>query len=420
GSHMGGELKTVTLSKMKQSLGISISGGIESKVQPMVKIEKIFPGGAAFLSGALQAGFELVAVDGENLEQVTHQRAVDTIRRAYRNKAREPMELVVRVPGPSGSAYGSVKAYTNFDAERDALNIETAIKTKGVDEVTIVNILTNRSNEQRQDIAFAYQRRTKKELASALKSALSGHLETVILGLLKTPAQYDASELKASMKGLGTDEDSLIEIICSRTNQELQEINRVYKEMYKTDLEKDIISDTSGDFRKLMVALAKGRRAEDGSVIDYELIDQDARDLYDAGVKRKGTDVPKWISIMTERSVPHLQKVFDRYKSYSPYDMLESIRKEVKGDLENAFLNLVQCIQNKPLYFADRLYDSMKGKGTRDKVLIRIMVSRSEVDMLKIRSEFKRKYGKSLYYYIQQDTKGDYQKALLYLCGGDD
>uniref|UniRef100_A0A8C6HY62 Annexin n=1 Tax=Mus spicilegus TaxID=10103 RepID=A0A8C6HY62_MUSSI len=299
------------------------------------------------------------------------------------------------------SAYGSVKPYTNFDAERDALNIETAVKTKGVDEVTIVNILTNRSNVQRQDIAFAYQRRTKKELPSALKSALSGHLETVILGLLKTPAQYDASELKASMKGLGTDEDSLIEIVCSRTNQELQEINRVYKEMYKTDLEKDIISDTSGDFRKLMVALAKGRRAEDGSVIDYELIDQDARELYDAGVKRKGTDVPKWISIMTERSVCHLQKVFERYKSYSPYDMLESIKKEVKGDLENAFLNLVQCIQNKPLYFADRLYDSMKGKGTRDKVLIRIMVSRSEVDMLKIRSEFKRKYGKSLYYYIQ-------------------
>jgi len=32
----------------------------------------------------------------------------------------------------------------------------------GVDEVTIINILTNRSNEQRQDIAFAYQRRTKK------------------------------------------------------------------------------------------------------------------------------------------------------------------------------------------------------------------------------------------------------------------
>ena len=75
-------------------------------------------------------------------------------------------------------------------------------------------------------LPFAYQRRTKNEPASALRSALSGHLETMILGLLKTPAQYDASELKTSMKEInirGTD-DSLNEIICSRTNQELQEI----------------------------------------------------------------------------------------------------------------------------------------------------------------------------------------------------
>ncbi|XP_073435602.1 annexin A2 isoform X1 [Dendrobates tinctorius] len=320
----------------------------------------------------------------------------------------------------SQSALGSVRPFTNFDAEKDAAALETAIKTKGVDELTIINILTNRSNDQRQDIAFAYQRRTKKDLPSALKGALSGHLETLILGLMKPRSQYDASELKASMKGLGTDEDTLIEIICSRDNQELQAIQAAYRELFKTELEKDIVSDTSGDFRKLMVALAKGKRQDENNVVDYEKIDQDARDLYEAGVKRKGTDVSKWISIMTERSIPHLQKVFERYKSYSPYDMQESIKKEVKGDLENAFVNLVQSIQNKPLYFADRLYDSMKGKGTKDKMLIRCMVSRSEVDMLTIRAEFKKKYGKSLSYFIGQDTKGDYQRALLNLCGGDD
>ncbi|XP_027763635.1 PDZ domain-containing protein 7 isoform X2 [Empidonax traillii] len=94
-------LLTVTLSKLKHSLGISISGGIESRAQPVVKIEKIFPGGAAFLSGILKAGQELVSVDGESLQNVTHQKAVDIIRQAYRNKAKEPMELVVRVPGAS-------------------------------------------------------------------------------------------------------------------------------------------------------------------------------------------------------------------------------------------------------------------------------------------------------------------------------
>lgn len=41
-----------------------------------------------------------MSVDGESLQNVTHQRAVDIIRQAYRNKAKEPMELVVRVPGP--------------------------------------------------------------------------------------------------------------------------------------------------------------------------------------------------------------------------------------------------------------------------------------------------------------------------------
>ncbi|XP_016889613.1 PDZ domain-containing protein 7 [Cynoglossus semilaevis] len=92
------ELKTVSISKTKQSLGISISGGIESKVQPVVKIEKIFPGGAASTSEVLKAGFELVSVDGVTLRGVTHQHAVDIIRKAFSNKAKDPMVFVVKVP----------------------------------------------------------------------------------------------------------------------------------------------------------------------------------------------------------------------------------------------------------------------------------------------------------------------------------
>ncbi|KAL6475754.1 hypothetical protein MHYP_G00167940 [Metynnis hypsauchen] len=104
GSHHDGhtdqdyELKTVSISKTKQSLGISISGGVESKVQPMVKIEKIFPGGAASSNDILKAGFELVSVDGVSLQGITHQDAVEIIRQAFSNKLVDPMELVVKVP----------------------------------------------------------------------------------------------------------------------------------------------------------------------------------------------------------------------------------------------------------------------------------------------------------------------------------
>ncbi|XP_029904115.1 annexin A2-like [Myripristis murdjan] len=329
-------------------------------------------------------------------------------------------QLTLTYGGESEPKFPTVVAVRDFDPAKDAARIETAIKTKGVDEQTIIDILTRRSYEQRREIAFEYERLAKKDMITALKGALSGSLETVTLGLMKSTAQYDAAELKASMKGLGTDEESLIEIVCSRSSEELLEIKKVYKEMFKKELEKDVAGDTSGNFAKLLLSLVQTKRDEPSNVVDYEKIDEDARALYEAGVKRKGTDVATWISIMSQRSVPHLQKVFDRYKSYSPYDMKESIRKEVKGDLEKSFLTLVECFENKQLYFANRLSDAMKSKGAKEKVVTRIIVSRCEVDLMKIRSEFKRQHGRSLYHTITEHTKGDYQKALLSLCAGDD
>ncbi|XP_021176625.1 annexin A2-A [Fundulus heteroclitus] len=305
----------------------------------------------------------------------------------------------------------------DFDPDRDAARIETAIKTKGVDEQTIIDVLTKRTYSQRREIAFAYEKRTKKDMITALKAALSGSLETVILGLMKSTSQYDASLIRGSIKGLGTDEETLIEVLCSRSKDELVEIKEVYKELFKKDLAKDVAGDTSGNFAKLLLALVETKRDDPSAVVDYEKIDADARALYDAGVKIKGTDVNTWISIMSQRSVPHLRKVFDKYKSYSPYDMQESIMKEVKGDLQKSFLVLVQCFENKPLYFANKLNEAMKSKGAKEKVVTRIIVSRCEVDLKKICSEYKDAFGQSLQQTITEHTKGDYQKALLGLCG---
>lgn len=40
----------------------------------------------------------MVSVDGTPLHGVTHQHAVDIIRRSFSNKAKDPMVFVVKVP----------------------------------------------------------------------------------------------------------------------------------------------------------------------------------------------------------------------------------------------------------------------------------------------------------------------------------
>ncbi|CAI9557677.1 unnamed protein product [Staurois parvus] len=219
----------------------------------------------------------------------------------------------------------------------DASALEKAITAKGVDEGTIIDILTKRTNEQRQEIKVAYQKQTGKTLEESLKKALSGKLEALMLDLLKTPAQFDAHELKRATKGLGTDEDTLIEICVTRSNQQIKQAKKAYNEEFKTDIEKDIIDDTSGDFQKALLALLKGTRNEE-CYVDESLADQDAKALFEAGEKHKKADVPVFIAIFCGRSFPHLKKVFEKYSTYSKHDLNKALDLELKGDIEKCLV----------------------------------------------------------------------------------
>ncbi|XP_075708254.1 annexin A1-like [Rhinoderma darwinii] len=313
----------------------------------------------------------------------------------------------------------SLKATSGYNPGQDAANLEKAIKAKGVDEGSIIDILTKRTSSERQQIKAAYQQQTGKPLDEAFKKALSSHLEEVVLGLMKTPAQFDAHCLKNAVKGLGTDENTLVEILVSRDNHEIREINKVYKEEFKKELAKDVASDTSGDFQKALLALIKGERNV-STAANEEQADNDARALYEAGEKRKGTDVSVFINILTSRSIPHLRQVFARYSRYSKNDMAKALDLELKGDIENCLISLVKCIISTPAFFAEKFYLAMKGSGTKHKDLIRLLVSRCEIDLKEIKTHYKRLYGKSLRQAIMEEKlKGDYETIVMALCGPD-
>uniref|UniRef100_A0AAQ4Q3Z7 Annexin n=1 Tax=Gasterosteus aculeatus aculeatus TaxID=481459 RepID=A0AAQ4Q3Z7_GASAC len=286
--------------------------------------------------------------------------------------------------------------------------LREAMKGAGTNEEAITEVLARRTVAQRQRIKEAYKQSVGKDLADDLSSELSGNFRSVVLGLLMLPPVYDAYELKFAMKGAGTEEACLIDILASRTNAEIQTLNGVYKKG------KCVSSvDTMYDMR----SISAGRDESDN--VDEAQAVLDAKDIYEAGEARWGTDEVKFLTVLCVRNEKHLLRVFQEYQKISGRDIEDSIKREMSGSLEDVFLAIVKCIKNKPAFFAERLYKSMKGLGTTDSVLIRIMVARAEVDMLDIKAQFLKMYGKTLHSFIKGDTSGDYRKILLVLCGGE-
>ncbi|XP_053720452.1 annexin A4-like isoform X2 [Synchiropus splendidus] len=314
---------------------------------------------------------------------------------------------------------GSIQDYPGADPLRDVEVLRKAMKGFGTDENAIIELLGSRSNRQRVPMVAAYKTTYGKDLIRDLKSELTGNFEKVVLAMLKSPAHFDASECREAIKGAGTDEACLIEILSSRSNAEIHEITKIYKAEYGKSLEDAISSDTSGHFRRLLVSLCQGNRDEREHV-DISMAKQDAQKLYAAGENKVGTDESQFNAILCARSKSHLRAVFHEYQQMCGRDIEKSICREMSGNVESGMVAVVKCIKNTPAYFAERLHKAMQGAGTKDQTLIRIMVSRSEVDMLDIRQEYVKAYGKSLYTHISGDTSGDYKKLLLKLCGGSD
>uniref|UniRef100_A0A8C9Z8P5 Annexin n=1 Tax=Sander lucioperca TaxID=283035 RepID=A0A8C9Z8P5_SANLU len=313
---------------------------------------------------------------------------------------------------------GTVKASLNFNATTDAEALYKAMKGLGTDEAAILQLLVARSNVQRQQIKAAYKTLFGKDLVDDLKSELTGKFETLIVSLMTPPLAYDVALLRNAIKGAGTNEKVLVEVLASRTPQQVKDIVTAYRQEYDAVLEEDIAGDTSGHFKRLLVILLQVTLLS--SILVSSAVLFSILALFKAGEQKFGTDEQSFVTILGNRSAEHLRKVFDAYMKLAGFEMEESIKRETSGSLKDLLLAVVKCARSVPAYFAETVYYAMKGAGTDDDTLIRVMVSRSEVDMLDIRTEFRRMFACSMFSMIKGDTGGDYRKTLLLLCGGDD
>ncbi|ODN03044.1 Annexin A13 [Orchesella cincta] len=301
---------------------------------------------------------------------------------------------------------GTVSGPADYDAEAASKKLYEGMKGLGTDENVIVEVISSHTNEQRQEIKDKYKTMYGKDLVEDLETELGGSFAKIVLGLMKLPEEYIVESINQAISGLGTDEYALIGLLCTRTNDELDEIKKAYKEKFEKEMEEDVAEDLSGEFRSLVVGIINGGRDESEEV-DSDKVKEDAKNLLEAS-EGAGTREEVFQSIFNQRSYEHMRQVFEAYKELAEGKEIEElIESEFSGSLQAAYMALVKIFKNVAEFYAERLKVAIKGAGTDDETLIRIIV-----DLKDIIDSYESKADSKLVDDIVSDTSGDYKLIL--------
>ena len=300
--------------------------------------------------------------------------------------------------------------------DQDCHALRAAMKGIGTDEKAIIHILTSRPMAHRYMLKHRYKALLGRDLIQDLKSELSGNFEDVCIAMLDSCYELDCRCLYDAMNRIGTNEDILIEIISTRPTHQLIQDKILFQQLYGRDLVQYVQSETSGHFRRILLAMLQCQRHENNYPINEAELRMDAQRLYQAGAGRWGTDESIFTQIFSTRSPLEIAMIATYYKQMSGFDLYTSLKKEFSGDVEKLLKAIFYASIDPPEFFATKVRDALKIDGTKDKQLIRIIVSRAEVDLKGIIQAYKKLYNRDMIADIKDDTSGDYKKILTAIC----
>ncbi|XP_058079341.1 annexin D3-like [Magnolia sinica] len=299
---------------------------------------------------------------------------------------------------------------------QDAENLRKAFKGWGTDEKAIISILGHRNADQRLKIRQTYHDSYEESLIDSLKSELSGDFGKAVILWALYPPERDAKLASEALRKKGVKHVAVIvEIACASSPHHLIAVRQAYCSLFNCSLEEDITLYVAQPLRKLLLALVSSYRY-DREVVDENIANLEADKLHDA-IKKRQLDREDVIWILSTRNKTQLKATFNSYKQV----YVKPIDQEIKECGDSDFLSLLQtavwCIETPENHFAEVIRSSIVGIGTDEDSLTRAIVTRAEIDMLKIKEAYYKENKGSLVDAVIGDTSGDYKDFLLTLLG---
>jgi annexin A7/11 len=129
-----------------------------------------------------------------------------------------------------------------------------------VNQDEVCKIMAYASDGMIRAIDQRYKQKHHKALDDAFSRNFSGHMKDALRLMAARaidPVKCDADQLEASMKGMGTKDELLIErLVRSHWNKDhFRQVKIAYTRFHGRNLSDRVSGETSGDYRKMLVAL---------------------------------------------------------------------------------------------------------------------------------------------------------------------
>ena len=298
--------------------------------------------------------------------------------------------------------------------EQMSIKFHDSLYRKKIDEETIVSILSTTSNLDRQIIRLFYKKKFPNLIQKDIQTQLSGDFGKLVLNLFDLPYEYDARELHRSLTSFSKDEKAIIEIIITRPRSHLTLVQKIYKKFYNVSLKNDILNLSDKTFSEFLITILASNRPS-GLTLKPNDAYNIAKDIIKNGVKQYGKNVNLFKQVFVDRSREDLIMIsrafYDLYKK-NLYDVIDN---EISGTNKKLIRDILFGLITPAQWFAKKAYKAMKGAGTDDKTLIRVIVSRAEIDMEDIRDYYFRDRNTDLRNDIDGDCSGAYGQLLMNL-----
>ena len=289
------------------------------------------------------------------------------------------------------------------------------MKGFGTDEKALITTMAKKDAMQMNTIRTQFDQRLMRNLISDLEKETSGYFEKGLVQIARGPLAGDCYTLYNAMKGLGTKEVALDDVLIGRSNADVNAIKAEYQRIFKKSLEADLRGDLSAGTEQMYMMIISARRAEDSAPIIPQQIESDVTELNRAIGNIISKNSAQVCDILITRNDAQLRAIAQAYQQRFHAALPKVIVDKFSGHMEDALTLLLARAINRPEAEATRLEDSMAGLGTKDELLVQRVV-RCHWDqnfMRQVSDAYKRKYGKSLVKRIEGETRGDYERLMV-------